>query len=321
MLPRERVIEVINHRKPDRIPIYGWLFANMEKQISERFGSVRNFEDIYEFDMAHIFGGPTPYINEQIKLLRKETGGMIEPAHLTEVQMNDTDNLADYESIKNAINYYKGEKGRFVYVQTPGIFECLNSVFGIENHLCWLALYEKDLHRVYKRQAEWNLRFANNCLDLGADMVHVSDDWGGQNCLLFKPETWWRLIYPYHRYICEGVKKRGAYVSLHSDGNISSVLDGVVELGYNVVHPWQESAGMSLELFKKRYINHFTVMGGLDIQTTLGFGKIDFLRDEIRRVMNMFRDGGLIFCTSHFVQEHCSIEELVFAFDTLKEER
>jgi uroporphyrinogen decarboxylase len=66
MLPRERVIEVINHRKPDRIPIYAWLFANMEKQISERFGSVRNFEDIYEFDMAHIFGGPHPYTGEHL---------------------------------------------------------------------------------------------------------------------------------------------------------------------------------------------------------------------------------------------------------------
>jgi uroporphyrinogen decarboxylase len=99
------------------------------------------------------------------------------------------------------------------------------------------------------------------------------------------------------------------------------VLDGVVKLGYNVVHPWQESAGMSLELFKKRYITHFTVMGGLDIQTTLGFGKVDFLRNEIRRIMNMFREGGLIFCTTHFVQEHCSIEELILAFDTIKEER
>lgn len=55
MLARERVKAVIEHRKPDRIPIYGWLFANLEKQITEAFGSLAAFEDRYEFDYAHLF--------------------------------------------------------------------------------------------------------------------------------------------------------------------------------------------------------------------------------------------------------------------------
>jgi len=29
----------------------------------------------------------------------------------------------------------------------------------------------------------------------------------------------------------------------------------------------------------------------------------------------MFEDGGLIFCTSHFVQDHCTIEELQEAYE------
>ena len=33
----------------------------------------------------------------------------------------------------------------------------------------------------------------------------------------------------------------------------------------------------------------------------------------------MFEDGGLIFCTSHFVQDHCSIEELVTAYELVHE--
>jgi len=28
MLPRERVIEVIEHRRPDRMPVYAWVRAN-----------------------------------------------------------------------------------------------------------------------------------------------------------------------------------------------------------------------------------------------------------------------------------------------------
>jgi uroporphyrinogen decarboxylase len=29
----------------------------------------------------------------------------------------------------------------------------------------------------------------------------------------------------------------------------------------------------------------------------------------------MFPDGGLLFCTTHFVQDHCTIDELTFAYD------
>jgi len=83
------------------------------------------------------------------------------------------------------------------------------------------------------------------------------------------------------------------------------------------VHPWQESAGMSLDIFKEKYRSQLTVMGGLDVQSVLGFGNLAQVKTEIERLIRMFGDGGLIFCTSHFVQDHCTIEELKFAYDTV----
>lgn len=319
MLSRERVIAVIRHEKPDRMPVYGWVRANMERQISEKFGSVEAFEDHYEFDFAHLFGGPNPYPQGVISRLHEDGAGEIEPGALLGVQMCDVNDMDAYKDIVEGIRHHKGERGRFVYVQTPGIFECLNGVFGIENHLAYLLLFEDELHEVYRRQAEWNKAFAMNCIDLGVDMVHVSDDWGQQHGLLFSPETWWRLIYPYHKVTTDAVKARGTFVSLHCDGNASSVVDGIIELGYDVVHPWQESAGMSLQTYKDRYVDKFSVMGGLDIQTTLGFGDLDRLKLEIERVIGMFRDGGLLFCTTHYVQNHCTIEELTYAYDLVYE--
>ncbi len=317
MLPRERVIKVINHEKPDRVPIYAWVRANLEDIINKAFGSVNAFEDKYEFDYAHIFGGPSPYSGVLLNQLRINKGRAIEPADLMEIPMNDPNNSSDYKSIVDQVKYYKEQKGRFVYVQTPGIFECLNGVFGIENHLAYLLMYEDDLHQVYKRQAEWNRAFADNCIDIGVDMVHISDDWGSQKGLMFSPKVWWNLIYPYHKITCDEVKRRGAFLSLHCDGNFSQVIDGVIKLGYDVVHPYQESAGMDLYEYKRKYMKYFTVMGGLDVQATIGFGKIDHLKSEIERVLGLFKDGGLLYCTTHFIQNHCTIEELIFAFDTI----
>lgn len=319
MLSRERVIEVIHHRKPDRIPVYAWVRINLKDQITEKFGSVEAFEDKYEFDFAHLFGGPGPYAKEDLDGIRARKGGPVEPADLLEISLCDPNNDAAYDGLRQMIDHYKIQRGRFVYVQTPGIFECLNGPFGIENHLLYLAMYSDTLHEVYRRQAEWNKAFAMNCLDLGVDMIHVSDDWGSQRSLLFRPETWRELIFPYHKITCDAVRRRGGYLSLHCDGNFNSVLDGVAELGYQVVHPWQESAGMDYQTYKTRYSKAFVLMGGLCVQTTVGFGNYEHLRSEILRVLEMFKDGGMLYCTSHFIQAHCTMDELTFAYDLIYE--
>ena len=313
---RERVKAVIDRIKVDRIPIYGWLKANLSEQISQRFGSVEAFEDKYEFDLAHLFVS-IPLYNQDIKCYRQECGGIIEPGHLLDLSMSDPNKMEYYKSLQKELEHHKEKRARFVYVQTPGIFESNNIFFGIENHLMYMLLFKRELHELYKRQAEWNKTFAMNCLDLGIDMIHVSDDWGSQDRLLFSPECWRQMIFPYHKTTCEAVKKRDAYLSLHSDGNISSVLDGIVELNFDVLHPYQESAGMSFKHYKQNYADNFIIMGGLDIQTTIGFGNLDFLESEIKRVLNIFKNGGMLYCTSHFIQDHCSIDELIFAYDLI----
>ncbi len=315
MLPRERVAAVIQHKKPDRMPIYGWVSANLDKQISAAFGSVAAFEDRYEFDYAHLFGGPWCYPGKAVDKLRLDLDRPIEPADFLAIPYDDPNNAAAYADLIRAVKHHKEQRGRFVYVQTPGIFEALNGVFGIENHLAWLLLYPDDLKAVYARQANWNRQFAMNCMDLGIDMIHVSDDWGSERSLLFSPETWWEMIYPYHKVTTDAVRARGGIASLHCDGNFSQVVDGVVKLGYSVVHPWQESAGMSLQVFKDCWMDKLVVMGGLDVQTTIGFNDRIKLQHEIERVVGMFADGGMMFCTTHFVQDHCTIEELTFAYD------
>ncbi len=317
MNSRERVLRVINKEPFDRVPIYGWVKANLTHQISAVFGSVEAFEDKYEFDFAHLFGGPPTFSPEAVSALQGDLGRAIDPPAALELPLTDPNETNAYGDVIAGVKHHKEERQRFVYVQTPGIFESLNGLFGIENHLMYLLMYPDELKEIYRRQAEWNRQFAMNCLDLGVDMIHVSDDWGAQNSLMFSESVWHEMIYPYHKITTEAVLARGALLSLHSDGNISSVVDGVIALGYRVLHPWQESAGMSLDVFKNQYRSRLTVMGGLDVQTTIGFGKLDFLRAEIRRVLTMFAEGGLLYCTSHFVQDHCSIDELVLAYDTI----
>lgn len=309
----ERVKRAITGQAVDRTPMYGWLSANLTDELTRVCGSVAAFEDKYEFDAAHIFGGPSTFNKEEIQKLR-DVGEEITPETLLDIPFMPVDRMEDYENVRRALAFHK-QRGRFCYVQTPGFFEQFNDPLGIENQLMDLALYPEEIMELYTRQAEWTKRFASNMLELGVDMIHVSDDWGSQRSMLFSPRMWREMIYPNLKAVADFVHARGALVSLHSDGNIVAALDGLTEIGIDLLHPWQESAGMSYDLYLEKYQNRFAIMGGLCVQTTLGFQNYERLEREIRRVFGLLRGKRWVLCTTHFVQSHCTLDELAFAYD------
>lgn len=312
----ERVRRTILGQETDRQPIYGWVSANLSNEITAAYGSVAAFEDKYEFDTAHLFAGPGAFRKDVLDRLRRENEELTPDLLLDEDIFTDPDVDGYYDSVSNVLGFHK-QRGRFCYIQTPGFFEQFNGIFGIENQLLYLAMYPDELGELYRRQAQWTVKFADHCIDRGVDMIHISDDWGAQKDLLFSPKLWQELIFPNMKLVADHVHDRGSFVSLHSDGCVAKVTDGMTEIGFDVVHPWQESAGMSYDLWLDKYSDKFAILGGICVQSAIGLLPRDRLEEEIRRVFGLLRGKRWICCTTHFVQNHCSIEDLAFAYDLI----
>lgn len=314
----ERVRRAILGQEVDRTPVYGWCGANgLDVPLTEIYGSVEAFEEKYGFDAVHLFPPVAVCDEELLKRLREENEEL-DPEVLLEAGnwLLDPDAPEGYEELHRQVEHYH-ERGRFCYAQTPGFFEHYNGVFGIENHLYYVAAYPEELGEIYSRQAEWTIRYAGHCIDAGVDMVHISDDWGAQNNLMFSPVFWREYIKPNLKKIIDYVHSRGCLVSLHSDGCVDLVTDELAEIGFDCVHPWQEAAGMSYETYLEKYADKFAILGGVCIQHTLGFGDFEKLERELRRVFATLKGKRWICCTTHFVQDHCSMEELAFAYDLI----
>ena len=309
----ERVRNTILGLPTDRQPIYGWVAWNLRDKFAATWGSPEAFEDHYEFDAAHIFGHPCPFDKALVERLRAENDELT-PDLLLEEEFFLSPKKGDYTALKTSLEYHKS-KGRFCYVQTPGFFEFFNGIFGIENQLAYLILYKDEIAKLYSRQADWLIEFADCCLALGVDCVHISDDWGSQRALMFNPELWRELIKPNLKRVIDHVHSKGGLISLHSDGCISAVTDDLAELGFDMLHPWQESAGMSYDTYLEKYSDKFAILGGVCVQTALGILPREKLEAEIRRVFGILKGKRWICCTTHFVQNHCSIDDLKFAFD------
>ncbi|MBM3216495.1 hypothetical protein FJZ36_16475 [Candidatus Poribacteria bacterium] len=311
MLGLERVAAAFRHEEPDRVPRYIWMFRDdMQRVCVEKHGSLNAFYDALDIDAFQTFPSKGMWPR-----------GVSGIDDALDAELTDPNDSAIYDSIRRDVAYHRVEKGRAIFCQTPGVFETSNGVLGIERSLLLLAMEPDKCRQLYEKVARWAAVYASNVLDIGVDIVHISDDWGENHRLMMSPKVWWELIYPTELLTVQAARKAGGFVSLHCDGYFHDVLEGCVQMGVQCVHPVQQSAGMSLSRFKNEFRGRLALYGGLDIRHTLPRGTMKELEAEVRSIFGTMKPGGgFVFCTAHTVQPDTTLDRVEFAYRIADEE-
>jgi uroporphyrinogen decarboxylase len=100
---------------------------------------------------------------------------------------------------------------------------------------------------------------------LGMDGIVIGDDYGTQIGPMISPKHHSELVLPRLRSLVQTAKKKGLYALLHSCGNISPLLDSLIECGFDAIHPLQPGAMNTLEIVEK-YKGKFVACTGFDVQ-------------------------------------------------------
>ena len=315
----ERTRAAILGKPYDRQPIYGWVAGNLGEEITERWGSPAAFEDKYEFDIAHLFGGPYCFREDIINTAAPIRTNELTPDLLLDLPIfSSPDNLPDYDGFRAGLAHHK-QRDRFCYAQTPGFFENFNGIFGIENHLMWLAMYPDELNELYRRMAEWTVRFTDHVIDLGADMIHISDDWGAQKDLLMSPSSWREMIAPGEQKEYDLIHEAGLDVWVHSCGDVRKIMPDLADMGVDVLNPIQPEC-MDIYKLKEQFGHKMSFWGGISTQRTLPYGTPAEVADETRRIAAyMGQNGGFITAPSQEIQADVPFENLCALIDTASE--
>jgi uroporphyrinogen decarboxylase len=311
---KERVFATLNRQPTDRTPIDCWLY---QKQFVEKlaadYGPREKFLDEFNID---IFVGFVPYPNQ--------LGRQVDVTELAEVDLGDPRNPkwlthTDWNYDFAGINVMQAleEQGdkRAIIAHTWGIIEGTSTMLGIEN--CWLNLgMHPDLMMDwFDRYADWLCGLVDSLMTAGVDIITLSDDWGSNQTMLFSPKMWRKMIGPYARRVVQHARERGVYVNLHSDGYIMQIMDDLVDIGYNMLHPLQESAGMDPQTIKNDYGDKMVLYGSLDVVDGLLAYEGEALDEYITERFEIYAPGGsFIFNTGHFVQPDIPPERLIRAY-------
>jgi uroporphyrinogen decarboxylase len=127
------------------------------------------------------------------------------------------------------------------------------------------------------------------------DVVMIGDDLGTQESLLISPQMYRGVLKPIHADWIAFIKARTtAKIFFHSDGDISPLIEDLIEIGVDILNPIQTSAGQmaDLAMLKRRFGKRLCFCGALDTQHILPHGSPSDVHDEVQRVVGMLGTGG-----------------------------
>jgi len=197
------------------------------------------------------------------------------------------------------------------------LYERAWTMHGLTETLTDMAARPAFIEDLLDRIVEHNLVQIRRALEFDVDAVRFGDDYGMQTGLIMGASYWRHFIKPRLARMFEPVRSAGKYVFLHSCGCVTELLDDLVEIGLSAFNPFQPEV-MDVDAVKRRYHGRLAFHGGMSVQSTLPFGSTEAVRAEAARLLDLGRDGGYIFASSHDVPFDTPPENLVAMMDVVR---
>ncbi|MCF8112612.1 MAG: hypothetical protein K9K21_02030 [Desulfotignum sp.] len=154
------------------------------------------------------------------------------------------------------------------------------------------------------------------------DIIEVCDDLGMQNNTWVSPQTYRKMIKPYHQRLYRHIKsKTDAKLLLHSCGSVLPLIPDFIEIGVDILNPVQYSAkNMDLAVLKRDFGADICFWGGgVDTQKTLPFGTPEQVADEVKRCIDILAPGGgFVFSVVHNITNKVPVKNILAAFQTAR---
>jgi len=134
-------------------------------------------------------------------------------------------------------------------------------------------------------------RIAGN---IQVDMVHYWEDICYNAGPIISPPAFEEIVVPRMKRVNDRLRKELGvkFISLDSDGNILSLIDGWIESGVNVLMPCEVDSGMDILMLQERFGERCGFHGG--IQKKALIAGPEAIEKELQRVLPAVRRGGYI---------------------------
>ena len=302
----ERVMSALRLQVPDVIPVFEWSID--AKVVGALCGGTDVLDAVECLDLDGVVVRPDytrrrlsadDYVDEW-GVIRRKSGESISLA--TRPPLADIGEYEGYvfpdpcaawrfESLNLAVERFGSRKA--VILNIRDVFSDIRDLVGYENALIALLTRREQYDGLLRRCIEYNLALARTARErYGIEVVVTTDDIADNRGLLFNPSIFFDFIGPRLREVIGELKALGLYCIKHCDGDITDILDYLIESGIDCIDPIDPTAGMKLDRIKSEYGSRVCIKGNVDCTSTLLSGSTREVEDAVRDCIRKAGGGG-----------------------------
>ena len=180
-----------------------------------------------------------------------------------------------------------------------GLFDSTYMGMGIEVFSRALAKKPDFVKKIVLDRERAYTQIIKNVLDqTGSPVFFIGDDMAYNTGPFISPRYFKKFFLPSYQRISKVVRKRGAKLLLHTDGDIRDFLaiPGFIE-SFDLIHPWQVSANQDIFEAKKLYGDRIALAGNVPI-AMLVHKTPDIIKDYVKKLLKGCAPGGGYFMSS-----------------------
>jgi len=334
MTSEERVLRVLQRQEPDRVPHFEWI---VDHRVREALCPGCKSHNDFAVQMGHdAIIVDLNYKKKRVAANRwlSEWGYVSQDTdeeHGVEVE-SPIKSMRDFQSytapdphfpgrftdVEDAVQNYKGK--RAVIVHLNDVFSLPRYLMGMQGLIMAIVREPELVKSLVEMSVTVNLELAKEVVARGVKIVYTGDDYAYNKGPLMSPKHFRELFYPGLCRVMQGYKELGLYVIKHTDGNIWSLIDMIIDSGIDCLDPIDPQAGMDLGEVKEKYGRLVALKGNVDCSQLMTFGTpdevIEATKDALRKGMP---GGGFILSSSNSIHSGVKPENYTAMLQTLRE--
>jgi uroporphyrinogen decarboxylase len=233
---------------------------------------------------------------------------------------HDLDDPAIYKPIASNVAAAK-EAGKVATIGLEcSIFESAWYLRGMEELYCDIADENGIADWLLDRFMGQTMRLAVAATLGGIDFIRFGDDVGTQRGMMMSLPFWRKHLKPRLASLVSAVKTlpNPPYIQYHSDGDISDIVDDLIEVGIDVLNPVQPEC-MSLDVVAGRWKDRIAFSGMIGTQTTMPFGSVEDVQKAVTVCEKWIRRGAkMIVAPTHVLEPDVPWANIVALSDAVR---
>jgi len=315
---RERILTALRREEPDMVPhMELWMNPTVASKIVP--GGLEDFTEQLDIDgiayytismeKPEILDASKHIIRDKWGVIKRDTGQTTphpidapikSEKDLANYVPPDPDNPVYYRGLDSMVKRFKGERAIVAIIEQP--FMRVNELRGAADHFMDMIRNPDLILRLNELVLKHHLRFVKNYAQMGADIVCFAGDFATKEGPMASPKHLRIFGFPPLKALVDCVHSLGLPCILHSDGNIIPIMEDLVGMGIDALHPIDPEGGLDIGDVKEKYGHRISLIGSIDCALLVD-GTTEQVNQAVKEnIRKAGKGGGLVAASSHSVQ-------------------